>query len=157
METSMQAARQLSESAVSLELERLRVLKARYFRLVDTKQWDAWGALFEPDATTEYEPGRILRGRDEIVRFVAKTFATAVTVHQGFMPELELLSPTEARGVWAMSDRVRGLDGSDFGGATAVDGWGHYHETYVRSQQGWRIKTLRLTRLDMVIRTTPEA
>jgi hypothetical protein len=28
-----------------------------------------------------------------------------------------------------------------------MHGWGHYHETYVKGDGGWRIQTLTLTRL----------
>ena len=29
-----------------LAIEQIRQLKARYFRLLDTKQWDEWGEVF---------------------------------------------------------------------------------------------------------------
>ena len=32
------------------DIEAIRQLKARYFRFVDTKQWDRWGDLFTEDA-----------------------------------------------------------------------------------------------------------
>ena len=28
-------------------------------------------------------------------------------------------------------------------------GWGHYHETYVKSADGWQISTLELTRMKL--------
>ena len=31
----------------------------------------------------------------------------------------------------------------------ALTGWGHYHERYVRTPQGWRIAEQRLTRLQL--------
>ncbi len=37
---------------------------------------------------------------------VSRSLATSVTVHQGHMPEIELTSDLEARGIWAMFDRV---------------------------------------------------
>jgi hypothetical protein len=30
---------------------------------------------------------------------------------------------------------------------TYIHGWGHYHETYVKLDVGWRILSTRLTRL----------
>jgi hypothetical protein len=67
-----------------------------------------------------------------------------VTVHHGHMPEIEVTSPTTARGVWAMEDKLRWPEGSP---VRAMHGYGHYHETYERTQEGWRIKTITLTRL----------
>jgi hypothetical protein len=37
------------------------------------------------------------------------------------------------------------------GPMTHMHGYGHYHETYERTSDGWRIKTLRLTRLHRVV------
>ena len=66
-----------------------------------------------------------------------------VTVHHGHMPEIELTSPTTARGIWAMEDILHTPEDS----VNVVHGFGHYHETYERIDGEWRINTLRLTRL----------
>jgi hypothetical protein len=66
------------------------------------------------------------------------------------MPEIEITSPTTARGVWAMEDMLRWPDGRE------LHGYGHYHETYERTDDGWRIKTLTLTRLRTDV-TEPDA
>jgi hypothetical protein len=64
-----------------------------------------------------------------------------VTVHQVHAPEVELTSATTARGTWALNDIVRLLP------ALTLNGSGHYHETYEKSDGQWRIKTSKLTRL----------
>jgi hypothetical protein len=135
-----------------LDLEAIRGLKARYFRLVDTQQWDAWRELFEPDATAEFpadQPGVVMRGRDELVRQIAEVLGGATTLHQGYMPELEILTPATARGVWAMEDRLEWPAGHP-GGPRSLHGWGHYNETYRKSEAGWRIASLVLTRLRVI-------
>ena len=66
------------------------------------------------------------------------------TVHHGHMPEIEILSPTTARGVWAMEDKLRWPEGSPI---QTMHGYGHYHETYELVDGAWRISTLTLTRL----------
>lgn len=73
--------------------------------------------------------------------FVRKTIAARVTVHQVHAPELELTSSTTARGIWALEDLIRFAPGLGF------RGYGHYHETYGKGADGWRIKSSRLTRL----------
>jgi hypothetical protein len=67
-----------------------------------------------------------------------------ITVHHGHMPEIELTSPTTATGIWAMEDHLWWPAGSPI---TSLHGYGHYHETYRKSSEGWRIATLTLTRL----------
>ncbi|MBW2381092.1 MAG: nuclear transport factor 2 family protein [Deltaproteobacteria bacterium] len=55
--------------------------------------------------------------------------------------EIELLSPTEARGIWAMFDYV------EFKPSRGIRGYGHYHEEYRKENGKWLISTLKLTRL----------
>ena len=62
------------------------------------------------------------------------------SVHHGHCPEIEVLSDTEARGIWAMEDIVEFTDGT-------LHGYGHYHETYRKEGGEWRIATLHLTRI----------
>ena len=39
--------------------------------------------------------------------FLEPVLQDVVTVHHGHMPEIELTSPTTARGIWAMEDMLR--------------------------------------------------
>jgi len=128
---------------MSDDLERLRQLKARYCRLLDSKDWAAWRALFTDDfvSDTREAGGKRIEGADAFVAFVRKTLAARITVHQVHAPELELSSPHTARGIWALEDLIRFAPGLGF------RGYGHYHETYEKGAEGWRIKSSRLTRL----------
>ncbi|MBU6266673.1 MAG: nuclear transport factor 2 family protein [Sphingomonadales bacterium] len=134
-----------------LAIEAIKALKARYFRLFDTKAFDAWGEVFTQDATLQFDTAVSTQGRDgkpvpaftgraAIVAMVKERNATSQTVHHGHMPEIELLGPDAARGVWAMEDIVDH-------GSYVIHGHGHYHETYRREDGVWRIATVRLTRL----------
>jgi hypothetical protein len=60
------------------------------------------------------------------------------------MPEIEVTSPTTARGVWAMEDKLRWPEDSPLAG---LHGYGHYHEEYVKVGGAWRIARTTLTRL----------
>ncbi len=125
-----------------VEIEAIKQLKARYFRFLDTKQWDAWRELFTEDFRAEvYGPHPVIHfeSRDEMVDSNRKILAEAPTVHHGHMPEIELTGPDTARGIWAMLDVVKL-------GAGFV-GYGHYHEEYRKVDGHWRIARLRLTRL----------
>jgi SnoaL-like domain len=133
------------------EIDQLRNLKARYFRFMDTKQWEAWGDLFTEDCVLQYGggPRAVIHGRTAIVEFVRSALDSLVSCHHGHMPEIELLSDTTASGIIAMEDTLESKDGSK---SFQLNGFGHYHEEYAKGADGkWRIKSSKLTRL--IVRT----
>jgi hypothetical protein len=70
-----------------------------------------------------------------------------ITTHHGHMPIIDIVSDTEATGIWAMEDIIRTpKDKPSVKGYTGLHGFGHYHETYVRGAGGWRIKSCRISR-----------
>jgi hypothetical protein len=102
-----------------------------------------------PDTTAD----PVTVGGDRFVEYVSDLLTTAVTVHQGHMPDITFTGDTSATGVWAMFDWV---DDPEKG--FAMQGYGHYHERYLKGDDGrWRIAELRLTRLrvDSVTPTRP--
>ena len=141
-------------------IEDIKTLKARYFRGVDTKDWallddvmaedivvDYRGTATDPATGINYAPdatGDTIQGRALVIDGLKKSLDSIVSAHQGYMPEIEILSDTEARGVWAMFDALRFPAGAPI---SALSGFGHYHETYQKIDGRWRIKTLRLPRL----------
>jgi uncharacterized protein (TIGR02246 family) len=134
------------------DIEAIKRLKARYFRTMDTKDWAGMRDVFADDVvvdTTE-SGGSAITGADEFMAFLRETLADVVTVHHGHMPEIELTSATTATGIWALHDKLRWPNGSE------LDGYGHYHETYVKTGDAWRIASTTLTRLRMDF-TSPEA
>jgi uncharacterized protein (TIGR02246 family) len=125
------------------DIEAIRQLKARYFRTMDTKDWSGMRQVFADDVvmdTTE-AGGGLIEGADAFIAFLRETLADTVTVHQGHMPEIDLTSETTATGTWALNDIVIWPNGM------RLDGYGHYHETYERGPDGWRITSSKLTRL----------
>ena len=133
-----------------LAIEELRALKARYFRCVDTKDWAGFAELFAEDALFDISddvPGGITHGRDAIVESARVPLARCRSIHHGHCPEIEILSPTEARGVWAMEDILRWDEGASDMPLRGLHGFGHYHETYEKQNGRWVIKTMKLTRL----------
>lgn len=128
-------------------IEEIQQLKARYFRLLDTKQWDEWGAVFTTDVVMELpEVDTVVHGREDVVSGVGTALEGASTVHHGHMPEIEITGPDTARGTWAMFDHVEWPSGEE-GIRNGFTGAGHYHEEYVREDGDWRIARLRLERL----------
>jgi len=126
------------------DIEAIKQLKARYCQLVDTKEWDRWAAeILTEDYRLEGDGG-VHDGRDGVVAFVSSNLAEARTVHHCHTPVITITGPDTATGVWAMQDHVHmTLDGT----ALAFRGAGHYHEQYVRTPDGWRIRSTVATRL----------
>ena len=134
------------------DIEAIKQLKARYFRTMDTKDWAGMRQVFTDDVvmdTTE-AGGGLVTGADEFLAFLQEALGAAITVHKGHMPEIELTSDTTATGIWALNDIVIWPTGM------RLDGFGHYHETYVKGPDGWRIASSKLTRLHMDL-AMPEA
>jgi ketosteroid isomerase-like protein len=137
-------------------IEEIRALKARYFRLIDTKQWEAVRGLFTDDLKVLSPDGKIwLEGGSAYAKSLAFGLADAVSCHQGLTGEIEVLGENEASGTWAMQDVIEWSDRHPREGWKAIVGRGHYHETYRREGGQWRIATLTLTRLSLDI-TWPE-
>lgn len=140
-----------SKANRSEDIEAIKRLKARYFRTMDTRDWEGMRQVFTDDVVidTTAAGGGVVGGAEEFIAFLQDVLAGAVTVHQGHMPEIELTSPTTATGVWALHDIVIWPNG------TRLDGYGHYHETY-KKDDGWRIASSTLTRLHVDF-TGPDA
>lgn len=131
-----------------LALENIRNTKARYCRLIDTKQWDTLGEVFAPDAvadfSTEGNPIPLLTGRETIVQVFKDLVDPAVTVHHVHGAEVEFISDTEAKVISPMEDLVTFPEGNE---NKSFHGYGHYHETYVNIDGQWVIKYTSLKRL----------
>ncbi len=128
----------------------IQMVKAAYFRAMDTKDWELLASVMvedvEIDVTDDVEGGRPYVGRTRFVDTCARVLKDAVTVHHGHMPEIHVTGET-ATGIWAMEDYVDwGLPQE--GAAHSFRGYGHYHERYVKDAAGaWRIAALKLTRI----------
>lgn len=131
-------------------LERIKQVKGAYCRTIDTKDWDGYANLFTKDAVMNVDTGIStqggdpkpqpeVRGRENIKEMIARLLVNANTVHQVHTPEIELLSATSAKAVWAMEDVVE-MPGFH------LHAFGHYHEHYVIEDGRWRISSLHLTR-----------
>ncbi|MCF6386996.1 nuclear transport factor 2 family protein [Mycobacterium sp. MBM] len=133
------------------DVEAIRRLKARYCRFLDTKDYEAWKALFAPDVVVKLDmaisaggaDGQTapdLNGLDEFVPVVLGGVEHAQTKHHVHTPEIDLTSNTTASAIWAMEDLLLFADGGELFGA------GHYHETYEKRDGDWVITSLHLTR-----------
>lgn len=132
------------------DIEAIRQLKARYFRLMDTKDWDGLAQVFADDIVIDVtgEGGGVTHSVAEYIPFLRANIENVITVHHGHMPEIELTSPTTANGIWALEDQLWWPEG---GPLKHMHGYGHYHETYEKHDGTWRIKTMTITRLHRLV------
>jgi hypothetical protein len=109
------------------DVEAIKQLKARYFRLLDTKDWAGFRQLFTSDVHVDVsaDGAGVFDGIESFMAMLEPTLRDVVTVHHGHMPEIAVLSATEATGIWAMEDHLRWPAG---GPIAELHGYGHYHE-----------------------------
>jgi hypothetical protein len=130
------------------DIEAIRQLKARYFRLMDQKRWDDWRDVFvvdveirTPDDTGDPNP---VVGRDAFIDGLRVMLDPVITIHHGHMSEIEI-DGDRASGVWSMEDHLFWPPESGLG---HMWGTGWYEETYRRGDDGsWRIATMYLRRI----------
>jgi hypothetical protein len=143
----------MTDAEKLLAIMEIQMLKARYFRTMDTKDWKGLEAVFAPDVVADFresaggsDESMLTHGAAPYLAKLAPILERITTVHHGHMPEIEIHSPTTASGVWAMEDKLWVQEGASLP-FRFMHGYGHYHETYVRLEGGWRIQNIRLSRL----------
>jgi SnoaL-like domain len=141
-----------------MAIEDIKQLKARYFRFMDTRDWQSMALVFSRNAIFDCSEGSriqplggettgrigpVTQGRESIIRWIQESFRNATSVHHGHCHEITIDSPTEAHGVIAMEDYIRDGDRAK----NVVHACGHYHEQYQFEDGAWRISRTKLTRL----------
>jgi len=121
-----------------VEIELIKRLKYRYMRCLDQKLWDEMAETLTDDAVASYSAGKYeFEGRDAILEFFRQSMGSTsfLSSHRVHHPEIDLTSPTTARGTWALEDVV--LDASrDF----SLRGAAFYTDDYVKEGGRWKIK-----------------
>jgi len=145
-----------------LAIEEIKGVKARYFRYMDTKQWDKLGELFSVNAyfdarcafsadLEDQSPAAqmckdwVTEGRNEIVAFMKRGCEGFLSAHYGHGHEITVIDQQRASGVIALEDYMY-LQGEE-GLSQVLHGRGHYHEEYIKEGGKWRIHSSRITRL----------
>ncbi len=132
-----------------LAIEEIKQLKARYFRCVDTKDWQGYREVFADDVDFDISddmPDGVFTGADRAVAAAREGLADCTSIHHGHCPEIEITSDTTATGVWAMEDMLRWSESSETPNQT-LHGYGHYFEQYQKISGRWYIKKMKLARL----------
>jgi hypothetical protein len=127
-----------------LDIEEIRKLKYLYCKYNDggwvdqplSHQGPA-ADLFVEDGVWDARPVAIAEGREEIRKLFASFAALPMAYHSVLNPIIEVNGDT-ATGHWHMVGGGIGLTGS------STLGLGLYEDTYVRTPDGWRVKTMRV-------------
>ncbi len=120
-----------------LEIEKIKQLKARYLRGLDTKDWELFKSSMSEDCRGRYNSGKLsFEDRDGIVAFMENNLSGpgVLTLHQGHHPEIEIIDDNSARGTWYLQDMVLQIEAGVRLYGTAV-----YEDQYRREAGEWKI------------------
>jgi hypothetical protein len=128
------------------DTEAIKRLKYRYWRHLDLKQWDELATCFVSNASVSYGSGKYaFQGVDAIMGFLRESLGVergSVTIHQGHHPEIDISSPTTAKGTWALYNymfNVKQNRGIRIGA--------YYHDDYVKVGGQWKFQHIGYTHI----------
>ncbi|GAB5450788.1 MAG: hypothetical protein Hals2KO_11160 [Halioglobus sp.] len=129
-----------------MDIEAIKQLKHAYFRCVDTANVEELGTLFHEDVKVRFKGGGYewnLDGRDEYVKNIGDAFSKeAIGQHNAHHPEIQILSETEATGIWYLADNMWILNHNALTTGTAL-----YWDRYLKVDGKWLIKDTNYERL----------
>ena len=137
------------------DIEAIRQLKYRYCRAIDMADMALLKTLFTEDASVCYVGGSYrfeAQGRDTILEALSHAFhAEAVAMHHVNHPEIELVSDTEATGIWYLKDWFLNLKLM-----LITDGTALYRDRYVKRDGQWLIQHASYSRIYEIVTPVTE-
>ena len=127
-----------------IAIEDIKALMARRVRSLDTRDWETYRACHAPEHVSYGITGGPSAGLDRMMEDLMKALDGIRTIHHVHSPEIEPLTPTTARGNWALEDWLHWMQGDE---EHWLHGWGHYDDTYVLRDGQWLFSSRRLSRL----------
>ena len=128
------------------DIEAIKRLKYLYFRSIDTADIDALEPILAEDIEVDYHGGAYhwqLTGKAPLMEALRHAFhAKGLAQHTGHHPEIDILTPTTATGLWYLTDVFTHLDTLHEVGGGAL-----YRDTYVKEGNQWKIKTTGYVRV----------
>lgn len=126
-----------------VDIEAIKQLKHAYFRRIDTANLEELAELFHEDVSVHFIGGTEAPGPRGILEAISKSFTTgAVGHHNGHHPEIQILSETEATGIWYLADNMWILSADFYTTGTAL-----YWDRYLKVGGRWTIKDTKYRRL----------
>lgn len=129
-----------------MDIEAIKQLKHAYFRCLDTANFSELAGLFHENVSVHFVGGSYewkLEGRQEYLDAVTQAFSRqAIGHHNGHHPEIQILSETEATGIWYLADDMWILSGKFHVRGTAL-----YWDRYLKLDGRWLIKDTKYRRI----------
>jgi hypothetical protein len=131
---------------ILLDIEAIRRVKHAYFRCIDTHNMQEIAELFHDDVLVHFVGGTYewkLEGKKQYVESISKSFhKRSIGHHNAHHPEIQILSDTEATGIWYLADDMWILDAKFSTTGTAL-----YFDRYLKVNGAWKIRETRYERL----------
>lgn len=141
-----------------MDIEAIKQIKNAYFRCIDTCNLEELETILHPDVKVHLVGGNYewdLQGRDQYLANIKASFhREAIGHHNGHMPEIQMLSETEATGIWYLSDNMWHLNHKHFTTGTAL-----YWDRYLKVGDHWTIKETnyeRVYEINQILDVNPE-
>ena len=138
-----------------IEKDHIKQLKARYFRGLDTKNWDLFSSTMTSDVEGRYSDGKLsFDGRETLVQFMKENLSdgTTITMHHGHHPEISVNADASlATGVWYLQDMV-----IDLVGKTRLYGAAVYTDEYRKVDGQWLISKTGYSRTFEFVEPLPK-
>ncbi len=129
-----------------MDMEAIRQLKHSYFRCIDTANLQELATLLHDRVEVHFIGGNYewkLQGKQEYLDAIGASFNNqSVGHHNGHQPEIQILSATEATGIWYLADHMWILQHNAHTTGTAI-----YWDRYVKEDGRWLIRKTCYERL----------
>ncbi len=129
-----------------MDIEAIKRLKHAYFRCIDTANLDELGTLFHDDVSVHFIGGTYewtTQGKEEYLNNIGVSFSNkSIGHHNGHQPEIQMISDTEATGIWYLADQMWILNHNAKTSGTAL-----YWDRYLKVDGEWLIKDTKYERL----------
>ena len=133
----------------------IQTLKYKYFRAVDTGDFDLMRSLLHDDLETDLKGGTYhvaTQGADAFLAVLRQMLhPQVVALHLGHHPEIEVQSRVAARGRWYLWDDFR-----DLAARTRFYGSAIYEDEYLKVGDSWRLRRTSYRRVFEVYETNAE-
>lgn len=138
-----------------MDIESIKQLKHAYFRCIDTANFEELEGYFHEDVSVHFVGGSYewkLQGREEYLSSIKRSFTSeSIGHHNGHHPEIQILSETEATGIWYLADNMWVFNFDFFTTGTAI-----YWDRYVKLDGRWLICETRYERVYEINRAIEE-
>ena len=129
-----------------MDIEAIKQIKHAYFRCIDTANLEELATLFHEDVSVHFIGGTYewkTQGKKEYLQNIGVSFSNqSIGHHNGHQPEIQMISDTEATGIWYLADHMWILNHNAKTFGTAI-----YWDRYLKVDGKWLIKDTSYERL----------